>query len=167
MDKLVYLYRLKASKEHEHYELVPWERRTRIVKGLSSSFRYWKSRFFFVSGDDFETPLGELWDDLPRLHRWWETPTLVKRRPKLKSRYRERVQNAIEYSQTIESWDDLVDPKTLAFYCLEPEPFAFVLKNLEIEGKKKMTSKFNKEMYAKMRAKKDEPLSNIGKRPSV
>ncbi|XP_065637761.1 uncharacterized protein LOC136070978 [Quercus suber] len=27
-----------------------------------------------------------------------------------------------------------------------------------------MTSKFNKDMYAKMRAKKDEPLSNIGKK---
>ena len=27
-----------------------------------------------------------------------------------------------------------------------------------------MTAKFNKDMYAKMRAKKDEPLSNIGKK---
>ena len=27
-----------------------------------------------------------------------------------------------------------------------------------------MTTKFNKDMYAKMRAKKDEPLSNIGKK---
>ena len=27
-----------------------------------------------------------------------------------------------------------------------------------------MTTKFNKNMYAKMRAKKDEPLSNIGKK---
>ena len=26
------------------------------------------------------------------------------------------------------------------------------------------TTKFNKDMYAKMRAKKDEPLSNIGKK---
>ena len=31
VDKLVYLYRLKKSKEHGYYELVPWERRTRIV----------------------------------------------------------------------------------------------------------------------------------------
>ena len=76
VDELVYLYRLKASKEHGYYELVPWERRTRIVKGLPSSFRYWKSKFFFVSGDDFETPSGEVWGDLPRLHRWWGTPTL-------------------------------------------------------------------------------------------
>ena len=27
-----------------------------------------------------------------------------------------------------------------------------------------MTTKFNKDMYAKMRSKKDEPLSNIGKK---
>ena len=53
--ELTYPYRLKESKECGYYELVPWERRTRIVKGLPSSFRYWKSRFFFVSGDDFET----------------------------------------------------------------------------------------------------------------
>ena len=58
IDELVYLYRLKASKEYGYYELVPWERSTRIVRGLPSSFRYWKSRFFFVSGDDFETPSG-------------------------------------------------------------------------------------------------------------
>ena len=53
--KLTYLYRLKESKEYGYYELVPWERRTWIVKGLPSSFRYWKSQFFFVFGDDFET----------------------------------------------------------------------------------------------------------------
>ncbi|XP_065619764.1 uncharacterized protein LOC136063380 [Quercus suber] len=164
VDELVYLYRLKASREYGYYELVPWERGTRIVKKLPSSFRYWKSRFFYVSGDEFETPLSEVWGDLPVLHRRWETPTLVKRRQKLKSRYRKRVQKAIKYAQTIEDWDDLVNPRTLAFYCLGPDPSAFVLKNIDIEGKKKMTLKFNKDMYAKMRAKKDEPLSNIGKK---
>ena len=76
VDELVYLYRLKASKEYGYYELIPWERRTRIVKGLPSFFRYWKSRFFFVSGDVFETPSGGVWGELPRLHRRWGTPTL-------------------------------------------------------------------------------------------
>ena len=52
VDELVYLYRLKESKEHGYYELVPWERRTRIVQDLPSSFKYWKSRFFFMSRDD-------------------------------------------------------------------------------------------------------------------
>ena len=60
VDELLYLYRLKESKEHGYYELVPWERRTRIIRGLPSSFRYWKSRFFFVSGDDFEILSNEV-----------------------------------------------------------------------------------------------------------
>ena len=60
----------------------------------------------------------------------------VKRQPKLKSRYKERVEKAIEYAKTIEDWDELVDPRTLAFYCLGPKPFAFVLRNIDIEGKK-------------------------------
>ena len=69
VDELVYLYRLKASKEHGYYELVPWERRTRIVWDLPSSFRYWKSWFFFVSGDDWDTPSNKVWGDLLRLLR--------------------------------------------------------------------------------------------------
>ena len=67
--KLVHMYHLKESKEYGYYELVPWERKTRIVKGLPSSFRYWKSRFFFVSGDDFETSSNREWGDVPRLLR--------------------------------------------------------------------------------------------------
>ena len=59
----------------------------------------------------------------------------VKRRPKLKSRYKENVEKAIEYMKTIEDFDDLVDPRTLAFYCLGPDWFAFVLRNIEIEEK--------------------------------
>ena len=76
VDELVYLYRFKESKEHGYYELLPWERRTKIVKGLPSSFKYWKSKFLFIFGDDFEIPSGEVWGDLSRLHRWWGTPTL-------------------------------------------------------------------------------------------
>ena len=60
----------------------------------------------------------------------------VKRRPKLKSRYRECVEKAIEYVKTIEDFDDLVDSWTLAFYCLGPEPSSFVLCNLDIKEKK-------------------------------
>ena len=42
--------------------------------GLESSGVYLRllgigSPGFFVSGDDFETPSGEVWGDLPRLHR--------------------------------------------------------------------------------------------------
>ena len=60
----------------------------------------------------------------------------VKRRPKLKSRYRQSVEAAIEHVRTIEDFDDLVNPRTLAFHCLGPEPSAFILRNIEIEEKK-------------------------------
>ena len=46
------------------------------------------------------------------------------------------MEKAIEYAKTIESWEDLVDPRTLAFYCLGPDPSAYVPRLIEIEGKK-------------------------------
>ena len=46
------------------------------------------------------------------------------------------MKKAIEYAKTIESWEDLVDPRTLAFYCLGSDPSTYVLRLIEIEGKK-------------------------------
>ena len=69
VDEFTYLYRLKESKEYGYYEMVPWMREARIVRGLPSLFRYWKSWFFFVFGDEWETPSNEVWGDLPRLLR--------------------------------------------------------------------------------------------------
>ena len=160
---MLFRSRLKESKEYGYYELVPWERKTRIIKGLPLSFRYWKSRFFFVSGDDFETLSSREWGDVPRLLRRWGTSTLgasvflpvpvfllsavfivdsylffyaLKRRPKLKSRYIECVEKAIKYAPTIENWDDMVDLRTIAFYNLEPDLSSYVLCLLSIEEKK-------------------------------
>ena len=48
----------------------------------------------------------------------------VKRRLKLKSKYQGRVEKAIEYANSIESWEDLVDPSP------------YVLHNINIEEKK-------------------------------
>ena len=73
--KLVHMYRLKESKEYGYFKLVPWGRKTRIVKGLPSSFRYWKSRFFFVSGMTLRLPLVGI-GVIPRLLRRWGTLTL-------------------------------------------------------------------------------------------
>ena len=97
---------------------------------------------------------------------------VVKKCPKLKNRYKSRIEAAIEYAKTIDDFDDLVDPRTLAHHCLIPKPFAYVLCAINFEEKSKcpffspakMTKKFNQEMYAKMRAKKNEPLSRLGKR---
>ena len=60
VDEFTYLYHLKESKEYGYYELVPWVRKARIVIDLPSSFRYWKSQFFFMSGDDWETLSNEV-----------------------------------------------------------------------------------------------------------
>ena len=71
VDDFIHLYRLKESKEYGYYDLVPWVRKARIITDLPSLFRYWKSRFFFVSGDGWETLFNELWGEVPRLLRRW------------------------------------------------------------------------------------------------
>ncbi|KAL0014155.1 hypothetical protein SO802_001224 [Lithocarpus litseifolius] len=105
------------------------------------------------------------------LYTFLSSPTLlfvvscaVKRWPKLKSRYRQSVEAVIEYAKMIDDFDDLVDPRTLALHCLGPETSTYVLRTIEIEKKKKMMLKFNQGVYEKMRAKKNEPLSNLEKR---
>ena len=60
----------------------------------------------------------------------------IKRRLKLKSRYRHYVKATIEYARTIEDFDDLVDLQTLTLHCLGLESSAFVLHTIEIEEKK-------------------------------
>lgn len=60
----------------------------------------------------------------------------VKKCPKLKSKYRQHVEAAIEYVKMIDDFDDLVDLRTLALHYLGPEPFAYVLCAIEIEEKK-------------------------------
>ena len=47
------------------------------------------------------------------------------------------MEKVIEYAKMIESWDDLVDPRTLAFYCLGPDSSSYVLRLIDIGGKKK------------------------------
>ena len=69
VNEFVHLYRLKESREFGYYEFVPWNRKARLVADLPSSFRYWKSRYFFVSGDGWETLPDDLWGNVPKLLR--------------------------------------------------------------------------------------------------
>ena len=55
LDEFVHLYCLKESKEFRFYGLVAWDRKSRLIVNLLSSFRYWKSRYFFMFGDGWET----------------------------------------------------------------------------------------------------------------
>ena len=51
LNEFVHLYHLKESKEFGYYKFVPWNRKSRLVVDLPSSFHNWKSRFFFMSGN--------------------------------------------------------------------------------------------------------------------
>ena len=61
---------------------------------------------------------------------------VVKERLKLESKFDERVQAAVEYARTIEDFDELIDPRTLARHCLRLEPSLFILSILDREEKK-------------------------------
>ena len=60
LDEFVHLYHLNESKEFGYYELVPKDRKARLIIKLPSSFCYWKSRYFFVYGGGWETPFDDL-----------------------------------------------------------------------------------------------------------
>ena len=63
--------------------------------------------------------------------------SVVKERPELESGFDERVQVAVEYARTIEDFNELIDPRTLARHCLGPEPSLYVLSALDQEEKKR------------------------------
>ena len=60
----------------------------------------------------------------------------MKERPDLESKFDERVQAAVKYARTIEDFNELIDPRTLARHCLGPEPSLYVLSALDREEKK-------------------------------
>ena len=62
----------------------------------------------------------------------------VKDRPELEGRFEEHVRAAIEYASTIDDFDDLVDPWTLAQHYLELEPSPYILRAICHEEKSKL-----------------------------
>ena len=64
-------------------------------------------------------------------------PFTVKERPDLESKFDEQVQAAVKYARTIEDFNELIDPRTLARHCLGPEPSLYVLSALDREEKKR------------------------------
>ena len=59
----------------------------------------------------------------------------VKDRPELESKFDERVRAVVEYTSTIDDFEDLVDPWTLAHHCLGPEPSHYILRAIRHEEK--------------------------------
>ena len=43
LNEFLFLYRLKASTYYGYFELLPWDKKSRIVRGFLSSFCDWKS----------------------------------------------------------------------------------------------------------------------------
>ena len=76
VNEFLFLYRLKASTHYGYFELLPWDRKFRIVRGFPSSFRDWKSRYFFISGSGWETLFDDFEGEILRLLRKWEVPAL-------------------------------------------------------------------------------------------
>ena len=61
----------------------------------------------------------------------------MKEGPELESRFDERVQATVEYVRTIENFNELVDPRTLAHHCLGPEASLYVISAFDREEKKR------------------------------
>ena len=61
----------------------------------------------------------------------------VKERPDLDNKYTGRVQAAVKHAATIEDFNELIDPRSLARHCLGPEPSLYVLSALDREEKKR------------------------------
>ena len=74
LNEFLFLYRLKTFTHYGYFELLPWDRKSRIVRGFPSSFWDWKSRYFFISGTGWETLSNDFWGEVPRLLRKWEVP---------------------------------------------------------------------------------------------
>ena len=54
LNEFLYLYRLKPSTHYGHFELLPWNRESRIIRSFPTSFCDWKSQYFFISGSGCE-----------------------------------------------------------------------------------------------------------------
>ena len=61
----------------------------------------------------------------------------MKEHPDLESKFDERVQEAVKYARTIEDFNELINPRTLACHCLGLEPSLYVLSALDREEKKR------------------------------
>ena len=61
----------------------------------------------------------------------------VKERPDLDNKFDRRVQAAVQYAATIEDFNELIDPRTLARHYLGSKPSLYVLSALDREEKKR------------------------------
>ena len=75
LNEFLFLYKLKPFTHYRYFEIASRDKQTKIVNEFPTSFRDWKSCYFFVSGE-FETLSNDLWGEVSRLLQRWEIPTL-------------------------------------------------------------------------------------------
>ena len=49
-DEFLHFYRLRKSKDPDHYEFKLWDRASRLIHDSPLSLQNWKPNFFFISG---------------------------------------------------------------------------------------------------------------------
>ena len=76
LNEFLYLYCLQPSTHYGYFELLPWNRESRIVRRFPTSFCDWKSWYFFISGFGWETMSNDLWGEVSWLLRKLEIPSL-------------------------------------------------------------------------------------------
>ena len=74
VEEFLHLYLLEWSKFLGYWEFKPWDKKSRLVFDYPSSLREWKTNFFFMPGDGWETTPSENSKDAPKLLRSWGTP---------------------------------------------------------------------------------------------
>ena len=63
LNKFLFSYYLKASTHYGYFELLPRDRKSRIVRGFPLSFCDSKSRYFFISGTGWETLSDDFYEN--------------------------------------------------------------------------------------------------------
>ena len=76
LNEFLHLYCLKPSTHHRYFKLLPWDKKSIVVSRFPSSFRDWKSRYFFIFGTGQEIVSDNFQGEVPRLLWKWEVPAL-------------------------------------------------------------------------------------------
>ena len=76
LNEFLYLYHLKPSTHCGYFELLPWNRESRIVHSFPTSFRDWKSWYLFIPRSRWVTMSDDMWGEVSWLLRKWENPSL-------------------------------------------------------------------------------------------
>lgn len=173
IEEFLHLNHLKQSKVPSYWEFKPWDKRSRLVFDSPSPLREWKTSFFFVFGDGWETTPCENLNDVSKLLHRWGIPesgasfifllyihvhiyicssflNFAKKNvftespcPRLKKRCHNRLEKVRGYIKSISNFNELIYPQSLFLHFLGPEPSSYVQKGIETVKKSKCTQFFH------------------------